>query len=561
MKTHKEIILAVYASAFALTLQAASEITISKPYFRWLFGGFGFQHSEAELTALMSEEFRDQRVLKTFREISPSFARVYAGYADWSKEAMDRFADYYDLTFRQAGTTLYIVPGCMPALPDQIDVEAYCEKVAKNLEYLVKTRNIRKIRFYCLTNELTAGNTYKYFDGDRMELFKKYHEGLFRAFRRHGLDGIGLAATDASDAGPQAMPKTAIEQIEWAQKNMDEITGIYCNHWYMYNREPGDLQLYSDFCGAYSNIVQQCLKKSKRFMLGEFGFHPRGGKAGVMVDDVSYANRFPEQAHIGALVVTEMALAAMNQGVFAAVDWSFVDYPDPFIIEDGDTPEEHARYESGRAVYRADLKYNKCGVFRWCDVDHDYSSYPHLYTMGYLVKLFRKGATVLPCATQDATLRAGAVLNPDASVSIVIVNRGNAKEVAVASAQKFSQPLRKYIYEAANIPWNAFNDLQPASGTVAAKGGNFTVPVPANSVVFLTTDYVDRTPSAVSRVRIAKGRLVWAPSPDPEHVYYRVFKNGEQVASTVATGLPVADSKARYAVVSVDRWGNAGKIE
>ena len=71
MKTHVKIILSVCVSAFALTLQAASEITISKPYFRWLFGGFGFQHSEAELTALMSEEFRDQRVLKTFREISP----------------------------------------------------------------------------------------------------------------------------------------------------------------------------------------------------------------------------------------------------------------------------------------------------------------------------------------------------------------------------------------------------------------------------------------------------------------------------------------------------------
>jgi len=76
------LILSVCAAAASPAFSADSEITVSKPYFCWLFGGFGFQHSEAELTALMSDEFRDQRVLKTFREISPSFARFYAGYAE-----------------------------------------------------------------------------------------------------------------------------------------------------------------------------------------------------------------------------------------------------------------------------------------------------------------------------------------------------------------------------------------------------------------------------------------------------------------------------------------------
>ncbi len=127
----------------ALAIQdgfCAADVTIEKPYIRWLFGGFGFQNPEANFLALMSDEFRDQRVLKTFAEISPSFTRVYAGYADQSREQMDRFADFYDMTFRRAGTTLYVVPGPMPAFADSVDPEEYAEKVAKNLEYLVNVR-------------------------------------------------------------------------------------------------------------------------------------------------------------------------------------------------------------------------------------------------------------------------------------------------------------------------------------------------------------------------------------------------------------------------------------
>ena len=52
-----------------------SELTIEKPYFRWLWGGFGFQNSEANLTALMPDDFLNERVLKTFAELSPTFAR------------------------------------------------------------------------------------------------------------------------------------------------------------------------------------------------------------------------------------------------------------------------------------------------------------------------------------------------------------------------------------------------------------------------------------------------------------------------------------------------------
>ena len=132
-----------------------------------------------------------------------------------------------------------------------------------------------------------------------------------------------------------------------------------------------------------------------------------------MVDDVSYHLRQPETKEESVLAKCELGIAAMNQGAAACVDWSFVDYPDPFVIEDGDTPAERAAYAAGKCGYRMDTKYNKCGVFRWSTTDKDYSSYAELYAMGWLVKLFRKNATVLPCAFADPMLRGGAVINPD----------------------------------------------------------------------------------------------------------------------------------------------------
>ncbi len=89
------------------------KISIKKPRLRWLFGGVGFHNNEATMYKIMNEKFKNEGVLKTFNEISPTFSRVFAGYADWTKSAMDAFAEYYDLTFRKSGTVLYLVPGRM----------------------------------------------------------------------------------------------------------------------------------------------------------------------------------------------------------------------------------------------------------------------------------------------------------------------------------------------------------------------------------------------------------------------------------------------------------------
>ena len=537
---------------------ARPAVRVTKPYFRWLFGGFGFHHSEQNFTGLMTDEFRDPYVLKTFAELSPSFARTYGGFADSTKEMLDRYADYYDRTFRKAGTTIYLVPGVMPANPESIDIPAYAEKVAKALEYLIKVRKCVKIRYYCITNELMAHGKKGRWFWDHMDLFKDFSVAVWQAFRRHDLD----VKVVASDIGVSIPPDDVFTSLEWVRTNMNEYVGAYCSHRYVYGEKVGDLGLWDYYNDYFGRIIQLSRKGGKRYILGEFGWNPDRSKipARAMADDAGYSIVTAETAAEAALCKCEIMMAAANQGVLAALGWSFVDYPDPFIIEPGDTPKEMAAYEAGRSGYNMDYKYNKWGAFRWSDVDRDYRAYPELYAVGHLVRLFRKGSTILPCETGDRELRCCAVLNPDASVSLAVINRGKAKRLTV-DCPYFRKGVRRYDYEAARPPLNAFNDLQPCAGTVAlAEDAPLEISVAANSLTVLTDDYETTLPGEVEGLDLDDGVLTWDASEDPDHRYYRVYRNGKQIASTVATALKVGDGdEDEFEVRGVNRWLNEGE--
>lgn len=537
-------------------------ISITKPYRRWLFGGIGFHNSEATMVPIMSEKFYNERVLKTFREISPTFSRVYGGFADWPQEAMDQFADYYDQTFRNAGTLVYMVPGRMPMPTEDFDYEDYYEKTAQKLEYLIKVRKCTKIRYFCVTNELSVGNTYAHL-AKNLDAFKQLHEGLYRAFQRHGLD-VGLVATDGS--GEQFFP-----QVQWARENMDEITEDYCSHLYLGKYQPGDLEAYAYCCGHFENLTVEARKAQKRFILGEYGINEqkKTSLGAPMYNDLSYASAHPENDGIFGVAIAEMSLAILNSGTFAGVFWTLFDYPDPFIKEDGDTPEEKARYQVARySGHGLQIRYNKHGLIRWCDDEQDYSSRAALYTMGYMAKLFRKGSRVLQCDWEDEKLRAGAVTNADGSVSICLISWYDTPvEIEFSLEHKTDKPMRRYDYSAQNIPYNEFCDLQNYTETLEVNGGAKLTLQP-QSVTFLTTDYIDRTPAKIKNVRVEGNRLVWEASKEPEHCYYRIFASESkrfvpglrnQIASTVATDMEVNNLQLNYKVISVDRWGNPGR--
>ena len=178
--------------------------------------------------------------------------------------------------------------------------------------------------------------------------------------------------------------------------------------------------------------------------------------------------------------------------------------------------------------------------------------------MGYLAKLFRKGSRVLDSQWDDEKLRAAAVTNADGSASVCIISwHDQPQEVELSVAHTMDKPMRRYDFSADNIPYNPFCDLQPSSGTVEC-GGTAKLTLAPRSVTFLTTDYVDRAPSKIKKVTLKGNTLSWEACTDPEHCYYRVFADGKQIASTVALNLQVSDPKAKYRVISVDKYGNAG---
>lgn len=530
-----------------------SKIVFSKPMLRWNFGGVGFHNSEASMTPIMTEEFLNQRVLKSFNEISPTFTRIYAGYADWTREAMDDFVDYYDKTFRKANTTIYAVPGRMPMPTEDFDIEDYCERVATNLEYVVKERKCTKIRYYCVTNELSCGNTYAYLAGN-LELFKKLHERLFAAFNRHNLD-IGLLATDCSAT-------EEFWQLEWAARNMDEVTDAYCSHLYVDARSPYDESFYDYFYNAFENPVRVAYKLQRRFILGEYGINAphKWERSAVMGNDVCYAVDFPEAEGLYALTLAEATAAAINVGCFATVFWTLFDYPDPIIREDGDTEEEKKLYQVARfSGHGLTFRYNKNGCIRWDDEEKDYTARASLYTMGWFAKLFKKNTRVLKSDWDDKLLRACGVTDKDGKVSLVIINREKcAKTIDITLEHKTDAPLRRYDYEVENIPYNDFGDLQKVSGLVDASSGEFAIEVGPESVTFLTTDYVDREPSKIKNIVAETDLVSWSPCEDAEHVYYRVYKDGVQIASTVDEKIKSAGNGV-YEVYSVDKFGNCLK--
>lgn len=527
-----------------------TSIKLTKPAHRWLFGGIGFHNSEATMSGIMSEEFKNQVVLKCFREISPTYSRVFTGYADWTREDMDRFADYYDETFRGANTTLYLVPGRLPYRDGEFDMYTYAEKVASNLDYLINVRKCTKIRHYCVTNELAIGNNRKM--AYHLDVFREMHEILYSAFRRHGLN-VGLLALDSSSG-----LENPWFHFNWAIDNMDDTTECYCHHLYFWNEEPGDNRFYRNLMGTLNGLVSKSMSKEKRFVLGEFGFKKSGIVHRAMFEDsASYVN-FPEEEGEIALQYPETCTAIINSGCLSACVWTLFDYPDPFLSEDGDTPEEKAKFDASRYSGQGiSTRYNKNGMIRWSDEEKDYRAYAPYYTMGLMAKYFKKGSRVLVPSFSDDNLRISAVTNPDGSLSVCVVNYNDtAAELSFESEHKISKPLRRFTYDSKNPPYNDYNDLQRFDAVIEAENDRFFISVPSRGMCVLTTDYEDRFPTPVTGVRLEGCMLSWDISIDECHTYYRVFKNGAQVASTVANSIKVDDIMAEYSVYSVDKYGN-----
>ncbi len=534
------------------------DIKITRGKYPVLFGGLGFHNNEACLYPVIEEEHFNQVLCKNYREISPGIMRTFAGYSDWTKEAMDDFAKMYEKMYKWTDTPMYLASAKGKMHFSDEEMEKYCNDVAKNIKYLIEEKGVKHVRYYCFSNELTQVK-YGWLNDD-LPLFKKYHEMLYRAFQNHGLD-IGLLATDAS------ADFNGWESIDWAIENMDRITEDYCVHVYESKHDIYNMDFYNDFYEQCREYVRKAIANDgKRLILGEIGITKAGGqtrsKDGIVVDTCGYFET-GENAY-SALMLTEMAFAAINAGVYAGIFWSYTDYPDPYSCAYAESgyAKKWSRAEKFISA-TVDFKYNKWGLTKWED-DGDYSARDYYWCMGYLVKLFKKNSKVLTIENPDDMLRICGVMNKDMSATVGIVNRNKKPtKIRVCADGVFKKSVRVYEYDSNNVPRNDFCDLQPYS-CIINEGDEFELK--PDSVTFFTTDYIERDYAVYADgVRIEDGKLCWNKINDETHCYYRVFASDDskfvpvpenQIASTIAESLAIDNKDLYYKVLSVDKSGN-----
>ena len=225
------------------------KVSITKSKYPQIFGGMGFHNTEALLYPITEKEHFNRILCKCYREMSPGFMRAFGGYDDWSKESMDAFCEYYNQMQKVTDTPIYLAASRAKQHFSEEEMQTYCEKVADNLMYLKKEKGMKHIRYYCFSNEMSQvvwGALLK-----DLPLFKRYHQMLYRAFQNRGLD-IGLLATDASEY-------QYWETVDWAIKNMNNITQDYCLHIYERHHAPDNLEFYDFFYNKCNEVVKKLL--------------------------------------------------------------------------------------------------------------------------------------------------------------------------------------------------------------------------------------------------------------------------------------------------------------
>ena len=536
-----------------------TELKVTKGKYPQIFGGAGFHNNDATMYHVIEKEHFNQVGAKCYREISPGFMRTFSGFSDWSKEAMDEFAEYYESMQKWTDTPMYLTPATAKLHFTDEEMRQYCEDVADRLSYLYFEKNVKHIRYYCFSNELS-----QVMHGvllDDLETFKKYHQMLYSAFQKRNLP-IGLLATDATEYENW-------NTIDWAIENMAAISEDYCVH--IYEREHGiyDETFYDFFYEKCLEIVKKSiLNFGKRLILGEIGIQKNAGQLtfgnGVVIDTCRYFENEKEQAGC-ALMLTEMAFAAINAGVFAFNYWSYIDHPDPYSCAYS-TGDDYSRKwgESERFISSTtDSKYNKWGFLKWDD-EGDYGARLHYWCIAPLVKLFKRNSKVLDISCDDKKLRSCAILNRDGSVSMGIVNRHSCEQEITIKSDLFNKNIRVYEYDPENVPYNRFADLQDYSMVIDKDTAVYKLK--AQSVTFFTTDYTEKEQSVfANNLSINDKILSWDATDDVNHCYYRVFASDKkdfkpseenQIASTIAESIPIDDDKLYYKVLSVDKSGN-----
>ena len=473
-------------------------------------------------------------ILKRWREVNPSFARVTHSWA-WD-EAKKAYVAEQMKEWQRTGTEVYLTTwGPRDCRTDEAR-QAYAKEVADMLAYFVVQQGCTNLKTFCLTNELSLGKWGGLLQD--LPLFRAYHQAFFTEFAARKLP-VGLLATDAS-------PIANWHSIQWATEHMDDITAVYGGHHYINDCTLDDPNFYPWFEERLAWGAGLARAKGKDFIIGEFGAKQAGNTVNGKRNDACRYWDTDQEPYVG-IQLAEAVIAALNAGVYSLGYWTFCDFPDEYS-----------------KTYQ-----NKWGLFKWTGTD--YSTRPHYYSYGMITKYLRGPAKVLRVTSNDPFVRVGAIQRAsDGAVTVLLVNRNQGPvTVDLDLGVVPGQPLRRYTYDPQRPPHHPFGDLPEPDALVPMASSRLVQELPAQSQVLLTAAYESVPPPAVTGIAVQpseKGvRVAWQPVDADDLCYYRVYRlvdgNREQVGSTIATQFadPAGQPADRYAVVAVDQSGNASE--
>jgi hypothetical protein len=501
------------------------------------FGGMGFHSFHHSFP--LPDTVWNEVVYKRWREINPSFVRLNH-HMSWSDSARNRVVRHLN-EYRKTGTEVYLTTWDPRDEPDEAGITAYAREVVDDLAYFVRDGQADHLKYYCMSNELSM----KGWGLMRNDLprFKAYHLALFNELKRRNLP-VQLLATDAS-------PIVFWPTIEWAARNMDDITGVYGGHHYINDHLLTDTGFYPWFGKVLTQYAGMARAKGKHFIMGEFGAKQDGRMINGVKNDACIYWNTAQEPMVG-IQVTEAMIAGLNAGVYAMGYWTFMDFPNP---KPGQTYQ------------------NKWGIFKWND--NDFSPRAPYYAIGLMTKYFRGPAEVYAVSTGDSLIRCAAVRHPENnSWSVAVINRRSVPVDLEIVMPAGPRTLRRYVYEPARLADLPFADLPPPDGKVFFRGGHLQNTVPASSLIVYTTDFDEVPPAPVKGMKVSKlpdgrVRISWRENREPDMVYYRVYRSekagsdsrsSEQIASTIAGHFVApanhAGKQYHYRVRAVDRSGN-----
>ncbi len=530
-----------------------SNLIVTRPPYAPVFLGAGFHNSEASMYRLLGTDAFNEVVAKLYREIAPGFMRCFAGFSDWTQKAMDDFAEYYSQMQKMTDTPIYMTPGRGKLLFNDPEIARYADDVAERLNYLISKKDVRHLLYYCFSNELgeVAGGALR----RDLPRFKQLHTALYRAFQNRGLH-VGLLATDGAQDWTSA---------EWAMDNMDTITRDYCVHYYEHDYAVGDKNFYPWWTEKCAEMAKKVIRKQKHLILGEIGSTAVNcAFTGISVRDTSTHYLDETETAYSALKFTEMIVGAVNAGVYALALWTFMDYPDPY--RGPSTADAWGREWTAAEPFLGfggDVRYNKCGLLRWDNpaetgLPSAHTARCHYAALGIVLRALKRNVKILDVVSSNPDVRACAVMARDGSVNIIAVNRSEKQEDLTVNLPHTAvdRAFRVTAWEARKPYMSPFVDLPPYTDLAERREDAIRTVLPAESVTVLTDGWQPKeAPVTAEIVSHEGGVLRWKAVSDPRHCYYRVYRNGAQVRSTVALSCAAPD-EGRYEVRSVDVDGN-----